>query len=160
GLLAMSKTYTFCLILMVFFYAALSLPHFLRRPRINIFYFMLVTFAIGAGYYFYQDNRLMHDQIEALVSMNYMDTFGSRIGDEGYLVTSGTIAAMLKPAAFLLGMGGGVSDYAWTDNGYFQVLMYGGLGFFMVFYGYVAYLMFLISRTANEIGSRLMLALY
>lgn len=160
GILSGSKTYAFCLILVVVFYGIIALPGFLKRPRLNFYYLALVILPVLVAVYFYNENRFLRDEIDVLAHLDWDGTMGTRIGSEGYLVKSGTIRAMLQPSSLLFGMGGWVSNYAWADNGFFQVLMFGGIFFFGVFYSYLAFLITRFLRHFEDRSSQLFLALY
>ena len=149
-----------CMFIFCIFYFIMAIPQILRRPRLNVYYLLGLGFGLGVGFYFYDVSRFFRDQILAVVQLDLAGTLSTRIGEEGYLIKSGTVEAMLQPIHLLVGMGNGVSGFAWSDNGYFQVVMYGGLGFFIFFFGYLLYICYLFAQSYREKKSRLFLALY
>lgn len=160
GILSSGKTYTFCLILMFIFQLLWTIPMFVRRPKINLYFVGMLVAGVLIAQNFISENRYLRSQIETISQMDAGKVLDTRIGSQGYLIKSGTVAAMLEPIPLMVGMGGGVSNYAWSDNGYFQVLMFGGIPFFLCFYGYLIYICFLFLKNFQDRGPRLHLALY
>ncbi len=143
GLMTASKTFFLAFGLMLVLQMGLGIRAFIKRPTISLPILISgSSFAAGVAYLF-QYSRFIQDHVHLFTQGGIFTMFAPRFGAGGYLVTSGTIGAMLKPTNFLFGMGRVVDRYSWSDNGYIQVLTFGGIFFFVFFYSYIVYVMYL-----------------
>lgn len=141
GLASSSKTFGLTMLMYLGFWSIKELPRMFNRGRLP-----LTPIALAFGFAVlmkvaYEKSRFIRDWFTVIERMDVALLLKSRLGEEGYLVKSGTVNAAFEPFNFIFGRGRRADDYKWSDNGYIQVLLFGGIFFFVLFFGQVLHLM-------------------
>ncbi len=160
GLMTASKTFFLALGLILAMQFGIALYQFIRRSRLSLPVFASAgAFAIGVAFLF-QYSRFIQDHVHLFTQGGIFTILGPRFGAQGYLVTSGTLKAMVQPVNFFFGMGRVVDQYSWSDNGFIQVLTFGGIFFFLFFYLYIGKLLQLFWRYHDSHYQQMLLLFY
>ena len=106
---------------------------------------LLTGFLFGAVFvYVAEQNRVLSGILDLVVSGDIMRVFLSRFGgggEVGYLDESMAITFELQ--TLLYGLGVFAGEHHYSDFGYRQILILGGLPLFILFYGLVIYILML-----------------
>jgi hypothetical protein len=154
GIFSMSKTYFFSLIFMGGLYFLSAILSGRIKLKSVVITAILGVILIIAGAKTVGENRYIKGTLNLIASGDFDVIFASRFSESGYLQTSGAIDAAFETPNFIYGMGGNISNYLWSDSGYLQVLMVGGIFYFLVYYAFIFYLIYQLYKKNNK-GNKL-----
>lgn len=123
GFLTGSKTFTFGLIIFLILI-------FLYKPTIKSIFLIILSslLLLFTSIYSYQNN----DILNIIMNGNFYNIFSSRFGSSGYLTDVMDITYQID--TILFGLGIDALNFKYADNQFRQVLIAGGLVFFIFYY--------------------------
>ena len=151
GALSGSKTFFFGLLILFSIVGSASMTTSEKPLR----HFLIFTFSVLAFVVIYKlassELRVTRDVWNLFLEFRFLGLFESRfgfLGGEGYL--SDVIAKTFEPTTLLWGLGSFAVDYKYTDFEFRQVVLVGGIPLFVIYYGFLIYLLVLNWRSQRE----------
>jgi hypothetical protein len=150
GALAGSKTFLFGLLIL---FALLGFSSGAMRSGRLIFFLLVSVLFLGIYKYFADELPVTGDVWNLLVEFRWLNALSSRFGSagsEGYLTD--VMYKTFEPFTLLFGLGSSAVDYKYTDFQFRQVVLVGGLPLFIVYYGFLLYLLSINWRARRTVA--------